>query len=63
MDGTEDDEDLKLVQASVGLLSDLQDALPKILRRPVTAGGVNGRVHTQVRQRDLDYATRLVRRV
>ncbi|KAK4574838.1 hypothetical protein LTR86_001680 [Recurvomyces mirabilis] len=60
MEGTEDDEDLKLIQASVGLLSDLQDALPKILWRSNAAGGEHGPVHAQVRQRDLDYAIRLI---
>ncbi|KAK5107621.1 hypothetical protein LTR62_000956 [Meristemomyces frigidus] len=60
MNGTdEDDADLKLVQASATLLSDLQIALPKILWRQAE-GVEHGRVHTRVRQRDLDYAVRLI---
>ena len=34
MDTAEDDDDLKLVKASAGLLSDLELALPKLLWRP-----------------------------
>ena len=60
MEGSEDDDDLKLVKASAALLADLEDALPKIFWKPAASG--NGRkVHTQVRRKDLDHVTRLVR--
>lgn len=60
MDAAEEDEDLKLVQASSGLLSDLEACLPKVLWRPSKAGATYKRVHKQVRQRDLDYVLKLV---
>lgn len=62
MESNEDDTDaeLKLVKASAGLLSDLQDALPKLLWRPSKTTGRRGRVHSQVKRRDLDYVLKLV---
>lgn len=60
MEGTEEDVDLKLVKASATLLADLEDALPKVLWKSAKSG--NGRkAHTQVKGKDLDYITRLVR--
>lgn len=59
MEGTEDDDDLRLVKASATLLADLEDALPKILWKPAKSG--NGRkVHTRVKRRDLDHVIHLV---
>ena len=51
------DDDLQLMRASAGLLSDLQIALSKLLwkRRD------KGRVHHLVRSRDLDHVVQLVR--
>ncbi|KAK3709468.1 hypothetical protein LTR37_010841 [Vermiconidia calcicola] len=60
METTEDEDDLKLVQASAGLLSDLEAALPKLLWRPSTTGSGRGEVHRQVKRRDLDYVIRLI---
>lgn len=61
MESNDDDADLQLIKASSTLLSDLQDALPKILWRPSKTDSAPGRVHSQVRQRDLDYILQLVR--
>lgn len=60
MESADDDDDLKLVQASAGLLSDLESALPKLLWKPTKSGNTRGRVHSQVKRRDLDYIIRLV---
>lgn len=60
MESLDDDEDLKLVKASAGLLSDLETALPKLLWKRVKTDNENRRVHSQVKQRDLDYVIRLV---
>ena len=57
----DDDDDLKLVKASAGLLSDLESALPRLLWRPAKNGNHRGCVHTQIKQRDLDYVLKLVR--
>ena len=59
MENAEDDEDLRLVKASASLLADLEDALPKILWKP-SKSGIDRKVHTQVKRRDLDYVTKLV---
>ena len=61
METAEDEDDLKLVQASAGLLSDLEVALPKLLWNPSKTGSSHGRVHTQVKRRDLDHVIELVR--
>ncbi|RMY14724.1 hypothetical protein D0868_01291 [Hortaea werneckii] len=60
MEGNDDDTDLQLIKASSTLLSDLQDALPKALWRPSRTDSARGRVHSQVRQRDLDYILKLI---
>lgn len=60
MESPDEDDDLKLVKASAGLLSDLESALPKLLWKP-SKDGSHGRVHTQTWRRDLDYVIRLVR--
>lgn len=52
----EEDDELQLIRASPGLLSDLQTALSKLLWKQ---GGQN-RVHQLVRLRDLDHVIRLV---
>jgi len=63
IESPEDDADLKLIQASAGLLSDLELALPKLLWRPSKTGVNHGRVHTQVKRKDLDYVIKLVRSI
>ena len=60
MEGADDEDDVKLVKASATLLSDLEDALPKLLWKRKRKDGDVIRVHTQVKQRDLDYVIRLV---
>ena len=60
MEALEEEDDLKLVRASVGLLSDLEAALPKVLWKS-KRGSHGGRVHTQVKRRDLEYVFKLVR--
>ena len=60
MEALEEEDDLKLVRASVGLLSDLEAALPKVLWKS-ERGSHRGRVHTQVKRRDLEYVIKLVR--
>ncbi|KAK3716189.1 hypothetical protein LTR37_006634 [Vermiconidia calcicola] len=57
---TEDEDDLKLVQASAGLLSNLEAALPKLLWRQSKTGSGRGQVHRQVKQHDLDYVIKLI---
>ncbi|TKA62881.1 hypothetical protein B0A55_08477 [Friedmanniomyces simplex] len=60
MEAVDDDEDLKLVQASANLLSNLESALPKLLWRPSTTSGKHGPVHTRAKRRDLDYVIKLI---
>ncbi|KAF2771416.1 hypothetical protein EJ03DRAFT_308734 [Teratosphaeria nubilosa] len=60
MEGVDDDEDVKLIRASAALLSDLEASLPRLLWRPTTTRASHGRVHTQVRQRDLDHVVNLI---
>lgn len=57
----EDDSDLKLVKASSTLLADLEKALLRLLWRPSRTGFGHGRVHSQVKNRDLEYVLKLVR--
>jgi len=62
METAEDDGELGLVKASANLLSDLEIALPKLLWRPGgTPSARGGRVHSKVKQQDLDYVLQLVR--
>ena len=61
MEGPEEDDDLQLVKASARLLSDLEDALPKLLWNPSSKTGSGRRVHSHVKRRDLDHVIRLVR--
>jgi hypothetical protein len=61
MEGNDDDEDVKLARASAGLLADLELSLPKILwKKPAENQTAHGRVHSRVRQKDLDYIINLV---
>ncbi|KAK4544327.1 hypothetical protein LTR36_004218 [Oleoguttula mirabilis] len=60
METADDDADLKLVKASATLLADLEGALPKLLWRPSRDGAAHGRVHTRVKQKDLDYVIKLI---
>ncbi|KAK0878304.1 hypothetical protein LTR87_007842 [Friedmanniomyces endolithicus] len=60
MGTADDDEDLKLGQASANLLSALESALPKLLCRRFKTRGDHGPVHTRAKRRDLDYVIKLV---
>ena len=60
MESPDEEDDLKLVKASAGLLLDLEAALPKLLWKRKTSVGDRKRVHTQVKQRDLAYVIHLV---
>ncbi|RMZ11612.1 hypothetical protein D0860_03304 [Hortaea werneckii] len=60
MESNDDDADLQLIKASSSLLSDLQDALPRALWRPSKTDSAPGRVHSRVRQRDLDNILQLI---
>ena len=60
MDNSEEDDDLILVKASGILLTDLEDALPKLLWKPAKNGNAR-KVHSLVKRGDLDHVTRLVR--
>lgn len=62
MENTDEDEDLKLARASAGLLDDLQAAIPRLLWKANKHDGTTPRrVHSRVKQRDLDYVIKLVR--
>ncbi|KAG9611406.1 cell morphogenesis protein-like protein, partial [Aureobasidium melanogenum] len=56
MMAAEVDDELQLMRASAGLLSDLQAALSKLLWKR----GDKGRVHNLVRSRDLDHVIQLI---
>jgi hypothetical protein len=61
MEGNDEDEDVKLARASAGLLADLELSLPKVLwKKPAQNHTTHGRVHSRVRQKDLDYIINLV---
>ena len=61
MEGNDEDEDVKLARASAGLLSDLESCLEKVLwKKPAQNHTAHGRVHSRVRQKDLDYIINLV---
>ncbi|KAK5692963.1 hypothetical protein LTR97_010439 [Elasticomyces elasticus] len=57
---TDGDADLKLVQASASLLSDLESALPKLLWRPSKTEGKHGPVHSRAKRRDHDSIINLI---
>lgn len=56
MENTDEDEELKLIKASAGLLTDLEHGLHRLLFKP----GMR-KAHTRVKQRDLDHVVNLVR--
>lgn len=60
MEATDDDEDLKLVKASAGLLADLEQNIPKLFWKRTKSGQNRKRVHTCVKKRDLDTVVGLV---
>jgi hypothetical protein len=62
MEANDEDADVKLARASAGLLSDLELCLQKVLwKKPAQSDtAAHGRVHTRVRQKDLDYIINLV---
>jgi hypothetical protein len=61
MESPDDEDDLKLVKASAGLLNDLEASLPKLLWKRSKTGTGHGPVHKWVKHRDLEYVIRLVR--
>lgn len=61
MEEPDDEDDLKLVRASAGLLSDLENALPKLLWKRPKTNTRRGPVHKQVQRRDLQFVVNLVR--
>lgn len=60
MEAHDEDEDIKLAKASAGLLADLETCLQKVLWKPSRNHASHGRVHSRVRQKDLDYIINLV---
>ncbi|GAB7330998.1 hypothetical protein MBLNU13_g02503t1 [Cladosporium sp. NU13] len=62
MEGNDEDEDVKLARASAGLLSDLESCLQKVLWKKLAQNdtAAHGRVHSRVRQKDLDYIINLI---
>lgn len=60
MESPDDEDDLKLVKASAGLLFDLEAALPKLLWKAKKNDTNLQRVHTRVKRRDLNYVINLV---
>jgi len=61
MEANDEDEDVKLARASAGLLADLESCLQKVLwKKPTQNNITHGRVHSRVRQKDLDYLINLV---
>jgi tubulin-specific chaperone D len=61
MENTDEEDDLKLVKASAGLLVDLETSLPKLFWKPSKNGHGRGTLHKTVKQRDLSYVINLVR--
>jgi hypothetical protein len=60
MEHNEEDDDIKLAKASAGLLADLESCLPKVLWKPSRTKAERGRVHSNVRRKDLDYIISIV---
>jgi hypothetical protein len=61
METNDEEEDVKLARVSAGLLADLESCLPKILWKASRNNDAShGRVHSRVRQKDLDYIINLV---
>lgn len=58
MENADEEDDLKLVKASAGLLNDLEHDLPRLLFKQSKS---HRRVHTRVKKRDLDRVANLVR--
>ncbi|KAI5362715.1 Putative armadillo-like helical, tubulin-specific chaperone D, tubulin-folding cofactor D [Septoria linicola] len=58
MGGTDEDDDLKLVQASAGLLADLETDLSKVLYQ--TSPTQSRRAHRHVKRRDLNRLVQLI---
>lgn len=56
MENADEEDDLKLIKASAGLLTDLEHDLPRLLFKPGQR-----RAHTRVKKRDLDRVVNLVR--
>ncbi|KAF7193906.1 Tubulin-specific chaperone D [Pseudocercospora fuligena] len=59
MENADEEDDLKLVKASAGLLADLEDELPKSLWKGSTQARPR-QAHTKVRRRELDRVVNLI---
>lgn len=57
MENADEDEDLKLLKASPGLLAELESSIPRLLFKSPS----KHRAHTRVKKRDLDNVVNLVR--
>lgn len=60
MENADDEDDLKLIKASAGLLADLEHDLPRLLFKPSKSRPGHQRAHTRVKKRDLDRVVNLV---
>ncbi|CAK1358262.1 unnamed protein product [Cercospora beticola] len=60
MDGAEDDDDLKLIKASAGLLADLESDLPQVLWHKLKTPSARRRAHKYVKRRDLNRLVQLI---
>lgn len=61
MDNADEDDDIKLAKASIGLLNSLEQDIPKLLYKSALTGTRSKRVHTRVKRRHLDHVVNLVR--
>ncbi|KXS97845.1 hypothetical protein AC578_7635 [Pseudocercospora eumusae] len=59
MENADEEDDVKLVKASAGLLADLENELPKLLWKRCTQGKPR-QAHTKVKTRDLDRIVNLI---
>ncbi|EME40851.1 hypothetical protein DOTSEDRAFT_55945 [Dothistroma septosporum NZE10] len=60
MDNADDDDDLKLAKASLGLLNSLERDVPKLLYKSSPIDSRIKRVHKRVKRRDLDHVVNLI---
>lgn len=62
MEQNEEEDDVRLAEASASLLSDLEKHLPKLLWKPSRSDtNSHGSVHSRVKRKDLDFIVKLVR--
>ncbi|KAK4617744.1 Tubulin-specific chaperone D [Fulvia fulva] len=60
MDNADEDDDIKLAKASIGLLNSLEQDIPKLLYKSALTGTRSKRVHTRVKRRHLDHVVNLI---